>query len=479
MLPWVREGESGPLLVWLHWLGGSARTWHEVNQKLAARGVECVALDLPGFGEACGAAGYSKAAMAEAVVETLRELQAESRAAEGWVLVGHSMGGAVAGIVARRALDGEAGLEGLRGLVLVSPSPPGPEPMTEQKRRESLELLGESTRNPAEDRRRAANFVEKNVGVLPLPAEVHGRAVEDVLRMNRTAFRMWMEHGSREDWSGFVSVLDLPAVVFAGTEDAALGPPAQREHMLPYLGQGRIIEMEGAGHLGPLERPGLLVEYVTQFLAGAGCVLQAPQRAPGRAFAALMEGERTSPVTRAVMSERLAAAQRWAAEVQVFNPAELRTLRALVERVVPRAGFDLAARVDALLAETPGDGWRPAVLPPDTEAWRCGLRSLDAAAWRAHGVEFLGLFPAQQDALLEAAAKGALGRGVLGALHVGEGAKAFTGEQMEAWFEDVRGLCARLYMADPRTMERVGYTGFADDLGFTQIELGQREEFER
>ena len=50
---------------------------------------------------------------------------------------------------------------------------------------------------------------------------------------------------------------------------------------------------------------------------------------------------------------------------------------------------------------------------------------------------------------------------------------------MRIWFEDVRAELAKLYVADPRTMERIGFTGFADDHGFTQIELGQREVFER
>ena len=57
--------------------------------------------------------------------------------------MGHSMSGKVSMVLARRAQDAgyatvladpqSAGL-GLRGLVLVAPSPPSPEPMTDEKR---------------------------------------------------------------------------------------------------------------------------------------------------------------------------------------------------------------------------------------------------------------------------------------------------------------------------------------------------------
>jgi hypothetical protein len=136
------------------------------------------------------------------------------------------------------------------------------------------------------------------------------------------------------------------------------------------------------------------------------------------------------------------------------------------------------------LADDKGDGWRFASLPKDADAWKMGLFSLDAAARREFGVPFVALDAARQDELLRRAGSGKLGEGLLGALHVGASAGAFTAAQMRDWFEEVRGTLAKLYVADPRTMERIGFTGFADEGGFTQIRLGQteetgREEFER
>ena len=150
----------------LHWLGGGAQTWTEVSHGLARRGMQCAALDLPGFGEAAGTAGFDIAAMAEAVIETVRSLRTTDAAAASapWLIVGHSMGGTVAAVVARRALGGEAGLDDLRGVVLVSASPPGPEPISDTKRPIANTLRSLSTKTPASCRcRRPCGIVRLRV----------------------------------------------------------------------------------------------------------------------------------------------------------------------------------------------------------------------------------------------------------------------------------------------------------------------------
>lgn len=476
-----RDGERGPLLVMLHWLGGGAQTWTEVIEGLAPRGVRCAALDFPGFGHASGIAGYDVSAMSDAVAETVKKLRADlgEHGSVPWFLAGHSMGGKVTGVVARRALRGEAGLEGLRGLVLVSASPPGPEPMSDSKRADMLASLGETAADAAKDRKHAEKFVDDNTGKLALLPEVRERAIQGVLGMNRTAFRRWLELGSNEDWRGTVGQIALPALLFAGTEDGALGPKAQRDLTLPYYPQGELVTLENAGHLAPLERPGELVERLTQFIAGTGITLTVEAAKPGSKFENLLHSDHVSPHTRDVMETRLGGAENWNHQSEVFSAAEFRTLRTLAQRLAPDAGFDLAASVDAEIAKGAGDGWRYAALPPDTEAWHRGLLSLDHAARRMHGVSFIALQPKMQDDILQQASDGKLGKGLLGTLHVGGAADAFSADEMRLWFEEVRGIYVRFYVGDPRTMERMGYTGFADDLGFTQIKLGQQEEFER
>ena len=48
----------------------------------------------------------------------------------------------------------------------------------------------------------------------------------------------------------------------------------------------------------------------------------------------------------------------------------------------------------------------------------------------------------------------------------------------QAWWSDARAEIVRMYMSDPRTMDGVGFRGFADEEGFTRVRLGEREDFE-
>jgi pimeloyl-ACP methyl ester carboxylesterase len=130
MLSLERRGSHGPLIVMLHWLGGSSRTFTEVAELLAPRGFQCVAIDLPGFGNSSQHQDFSIPAMVQALTDTIRELRGQNSAdpEAPWLLAGHSMGGKLSMLLARAAEDNTIGLANLRGLVLLSPSTPSPEP---------------------------------------------------------------------------------------------------------------------------------------------------------------------------------------------------------------------------------------------------------------------------------------------------------------------------------------------------------------
>ena len=478
MLPVDLQGESGPFFVALHWLGGGSQTWEEVGEGLARRGVRFAAIDAPGFGRAADVPAGDVTSAADSVVDTIRHLRAVATD-EPWVLGGHSMGGKLAMVIARRALDGEEGLQGLRGLFLVSPSPPSPEPIEDSRREQHLKNFGETAPEPAAQRKVAEAWVDRNTGTLPLPEAVRERAVQGVLTNNPRAYRAWFLKASKEDWSERVGSLELPALLLVGTEETSLGEEKQRKLTLPHLPQGDLNVLAGMKHLAPVERPREVIELVTQFLTKAGLEMRVSTAVPSERTTALMNSQHTSPFTLEIMTDRLRKGQHWNHTATAFSPAEFRTLRALAEAVIPDAGFDLAAAIDVQLAYGQGDGWRHARLPRDLEAWHRGLFSLDLAAERQFGVAFIALYPGQQRTLLHQIATSETGRGLLGALHLGEATDAFSGDEAREWFGDVRVEFSRFYMADPRTMDRIGYTGFADDLGFTQIQLGQQEEFER
>ena len=89
MLPKIEYGEGALTLVLLHLFGSAKSEWTECMASLASR-FQCIAIDLPGFGDARGIPGYSVEEMANSVGETLN-----SRRLERFVLTGHSMSGKV------------------------------------------------------------------------------------------------------------------------------------------------------------------------------------------------------------------------------------------------------------------------------------------------------------------------------------------------------------------------------------------------
>ena len=111
----TQSGAGAPALVFLHYWGGSSRTWRRVIEALAPE-FRTVAIDQRGWGKSeAPANGYALADMAddaEAVIEALD--------LECYILIGHSMGGKVSQLIASRHP------RGLRGLALVAPSPPSP-----------------------------------------------------------------------------------------------------------------------------------------------------------------------------------------------------------------------------------------------------------------------------------------------------------------------------------------------------------------
>ena len=112
----VREqtghGSSGrPALVFLHYFGGSGRTWEPVMDALVAAGWRCLAPDLRGFGESTAPGEdwthYTVDTMADDIHGLIGRLGLER-----FIVVGHSMGGKVALALAARqpARTGGAGV---------------------------------------------------------------------------------------------------------------------------------------------------------------------------------------------------------------------------------------------------------------------------------------------------------------------------------------------------------------------------------
>ena len=92
-------GSAGPRVAFLHGLFGQGRNWQQVAKALAGpdgTAARCSLVDLPDHGRSPWSREFSFEGYAASVAETLRAVDPDAR----WVLVGHSLGGKTAMLVA-------------------------------------------------------------------------------------------------------------------------------------------------------------------------------------------------------------------------------------------------------------------------------------------------------------------------------------------------------------------------------------------
>ncbi len=228
-------GAGDMALVFLHYWGGSARTWDPVIARLPAS-VRSVALNQRGWGGSVATGErYDLDALADDVAAVV-----EALAIRRVVVVGHSMGGKVAQIVAGRR---PAGLE---GLVLVAPAPPTPMQVPEEARAGMLASY------------QSREGVLQALGVLagsPLPHALREQVIEDTLRGEAGAKRAWTERGMTQDVSAGLQGVTLPVDVLVGERDQVEREAVLRPALTRLMPQATFTILPATGHLVPLEAP--------------------------------------------------------------------------------------------------------------------------------------------------------------------------------------------------------------------------------
>jgi pimeloyl-ACP methyl ester carboxylesterase len=133
-----------------------------------------IAFDQRGWGASVATDGrYDLGAMADDAATV-----AHTIGLDRYVLVGHSIGGKVAQVVAKRRP------QALVGLVLVAPAPPTPMPVPDAQRAAMLDSYG------------SRQGMEQALAVLaggPLSPELRDQVIEDMLRGAPAAKRAWTE----------------------------------------------------------------------------------------------------------------------------------------------------------------------------------------------------------------------------------------------------------------------------------------------
>jgi len=225
-------------LLFLHGVGGTHRHWGKQIQ--AIRDATLVALDLPGHGRSKSKGRQSIEGYADSVAEFMAALDLE-----GPIVVGHSMGGAIALDLALRYGDR------VGGLVLVG---------TGARLRVMPSLL-EGLRGE----------YESTVGLLSRYA--YGPlASEEVVRLGREEM---LANGpevllgdllacDRFDVMGRLGEVWLPTLVICGEEDQ-LTPLKYSQFLADHIPGARLVTIPEAGHMMMLEKPRETTEAITEF----------------------------------------------------------------------------------------------------------------------------------------------------------------------------------------------------------------------
>ncbi|OJZ83163.1 hypothetical protein ASPFODRAFT_49812 [Aspergillus luchuensis CBS 106.47] len=260
------SSSSTPLLLFLHYWGGSSSTWHKQTSLTSpytlSNAYNTVAIDLRGWGQSTGPAesskDYSITPMASDVALVLSHLQSTTSLIDnGVILIGHSMGAKVTLATLSKLSDSLLSL--IKGLVLVAPAPPTPlilpSEMSEQQRK-------------AYDNEASVRWTVENVlsSAQKISSDDMNMVIKDSLTGSILARDGWILHGMQEN---ITSALDevstrllgrkVRVSVLAGAEDIVENKDQVEKEVVGALAQ-RGFEvhfevLEGVKHLIPLENP--------------------------------------------------------------------------------------------------------------------------------------------------------------------------------------------------------------------------------
>ena len=180
-------------------------------------------------------------------------------------------------------------------------------------------------------------------------------------------------------------------------------------------------------------------------------------------FIDLLYSQQVLPTTREVLLQRLVKRPDY--QPQVILAPLYSVLQAVLGRLIPQDDraepIDIASRLDEHHFLGHGGGWRYADMPPQPEALKLGLESLEQDADRSYSKAFTQLTPDQQDHLL--------GEAQRGNMH-------WSTVDSKRWFEGILSDATSIFASHPETLDEIGFSGI--HFGWEKVGLNEGETWE-
>ncbi len=263
----VSVAGAGPLVVFLHGIGGNRSHWDDQLAALAPEFTAC-APDARGYGDSDDYDG--PLAFGDLAGDVLRVIDHFGAARAH--LVGLSLGGRVARDFCLRHPDRVATLVLCNTHAGFDALAPDQVDAFIRSRQGPL-AAGKTPREMALD-------LARNVLGKAAPARARERLLASLAGLRKDAYLRTLESSVREDRGAGIERIAVPTLVVTGDEDTVY-PPATAEAMARRIPGARLAVIAGAGHVSNLEQPEAFNGTVLGFLRTHRDRASPPERTPG------------------------------------------------------------------------------------------------------------------------------------------------------------------------------------------------------